>query len=341
MEPVSHAPLALEAQPGVYVGSQRAGWGRVKLQVSRPAPSRDGGARGLASPLLSSEWDDLLADSSFRACCSYGLQSVWVSAIAGCTHGIVAVESKFGQSPRYLLKRALQRAVAYPNVVSRWAPRAQGIAQIDPDRAAYLALDAAAAPDFDVRSTEGAVAATALGLAKAISIHYPAQRHAPTHAHRRVIAITHNAGWMAPRVAAIQESLVKLEFLEAETQASGFVGATTLSALNRAAVYFGCASLPDVVHSCGLDVSPAWALTHPDIFSAVRRSDLFQSLYLAARRLGLNPDEPRFPEYRVRRWHTGWISSVGYAASVVAHAEEWERKMSMTILGGSLSSKER
>ena len=284
-----------------------------------------------------SVWHKVSVDVAIRACHSYGVSQAWVQAVANCTLGIVAVESKFGRSPRYHLKCALRRLLSHSESLKRFAPRSQGVAQIDQDRAEYLAHDAALTSDLDVWSFDGAIEATTLGLAKAISLHYATRRHSPSQAEMSIVLITHNAGWMAPRVARLQESLVKLHFLRPETQRSGFVGPMTLSALDSAADLFDCLTLSEDLRAKGLVVPPARGLTHPDLFPVAMRSDLFRMLHLAALQVGEDLEVPRFPEYRFRRWHTGWISSFGYARAVLAHSEDW-RKKSTTSLGGSYNS---
>ena len=280
-----------------------------------------------------SVWHAVSVDAAIRACRSYGVSQAWVQAVANCTMGILAVESKFGRSPRYHLKCALRGLLSHSKSLRRFAPRSQGIAQIDQDRADYLVRDAGLACELDVWSFDGAIEATTLGLAKAISLHYATMRCSPSQAEMSIVSITHNAGWMAPRVARLQESLVKLDFLKPETQRSGFVGPLTLSALDAAAEFFCCPTLSEDLQVKGLVVHPARGLTHPDIFPVAMGSDLFRTLHLAALQVGEDLDAPRFPEYRFRRWHTGWISSFGYATAVLAQSEEW-RKKSTTSLGG-------
>lgn len=251
--------------------------------------------------------------------------------------GILTVESKFGRSPRYHLKCAVSRLLSYSELLERFAPRSQGVAQINEDRAKYLAHNAVLARDLDIWSIDGAIEATTLGLAKAISLHFATRRSSPSQAEASIVVITHNAGWMAPRVARLQESLVKLRFLRPETPRSGFVGPMTLSALNSAADFFGCLTLSEDLRAKGLWVHPARGLTHPDLFPIAKKSDLFGMLDVAAHQVGEDLEMPRFPEYRFRRWHTGWISSFGYARAVLAHSEDW-RKKSTTSLGGSDNS---
>ena len=278
-------------------------------------------------------WHTASVDAGMRACHSYGIGQAWVEAIANCTLGIVAVESKFGRSSRYHLKSALRRLLSYSESLKQFTPRSEGVGHINQDRAEYLAHDAALTRELDVWSLGGAIEATSLGLAKAVSLYYAKRRLSPSQAEMSIVAITHNAGWMAPRVSRLQESLVKLRFLRPETPRSGFVGPMTLSALDAAADFFGCLTLSEDLQAKGLVVHPARGLTHPDLFPVVMGSDLFQTLYVVALQVGEDLEVPRFPEYRFRRWHTGWISSYGYARAVLAHSEDW-RKKSTTSLGG-------
>ena len=154
------------------------------------------------------------------------------------------------------------------------------------------------------------------------------------------IVITHNAGWMTPKVARLQEVLAKLGLLAVDTQRNGFVGPRTRAALDLAASRFGCPTLRETMRDHGISAPPEWGLTHPDLFPLFRQSALFESLQHAASAVGESLDEPKFPEYRIRRWYTGWISSGDYARAVLAHAEGW-RKKSTTSLGGSPSSNAR
>ncbi len=293
--------------------------------------------RSLEARCAGPHWHELSSDAAVHACRTYGVSQVWAPTIAACTLGIIEVESRFGTSERYRAKVAVRRVLSHPTFLLRLGPRAQGIAQIDQDRVTYLADDAALNHELDVWSPDGAVEATALGLAKAVSLHYPAQEHRPSRAQRANVVITHNAGWMTPRVARLQEVLVKLGFLQAETQRNGFAGPRTLAALDLAASHLGRPTLAQTMHANEFHARPAWGLTHPDLAPMVRRSTLFESLQHAASSVGESLDEPRFPDYRVRRWYTGWISSPDYARAVLLQAEVW-RKKSTTSLGGSSSS---
>ena len=268
-----------------------------------------------------SRWRELSHDAAVRACRTYDVDQAWIPIVASCTLGIIAVESRFGRSPRYQAKRALRTLLSRSHCLKRLTPRAQGIAQIDQDRAEYLVQDSALDHDLRLCSRDGAIEATALGLAKAISLHYPAPSPRPSQTQARIILITHNAGWMVPRVARLQESLVKLDLLPPHSPRTGFAGPMTLSALGLAASRFGCPTLCEVLRGNGLTLPVAWGLMHPDLAPIVRQSDLFRSLDFAARQVGEDLDEPRFPCYRFRRLHTGWISSAGYARTVLAHAE--------------------
>jgi len=282
-------------------------------------------------------WHAASADASMRACQSYGLSQAWVEAVTNCTLGIIAVESKFGRSPRYHLKSALRRLLSSSESLKRFTPRSKGVAQINQDRTEYLERDAALTRALDVWSLAGAIEATSLGLAKAVSLYYATRALSPSQGEMSIVVITHNAGWMAPQVSRLQESLVRLRFLRPETQRSGFVGPMTLSALNAAANFFGCHTLSENLQAKGLLVHPTRGLTHPDLFPIVKGSDLFQTLYVAALQVGEDLDVPRFPDYRFQRWHTGWISSHGYARAVLAQSEDW-RKKSTISLGGSPNS---
>ena len=294
----------------------------------------------LASPRAGSRWYELSSDAAVRACRTYGVNQIWVPTIVECTLGIVAVESRFGRSPRYRAKEALRCLLAPSKFLLHFAPQAQGIAQIDQGRAEYLAHDAALDHDLHVGSRDGAIAATALGLAKAALLHYPRRAQRPSRSCCANVVITHNAGWMTPKVARLQEVLAKLGLLAVDTQRNGFVGPRTRAALDLAASRFGCPTLRETLRDHGISAPPEWGLTHPSLFPLFRQSALFESLQHAAAAVGESLDEPKFPEYRIRRWYTGWISSRDYARAVLAHAEGW-RKKSTTSLGGSPSSNAR
>lgn len=259
-------------------------------------------------------------DSASIACEAYEVNLSWSGSIAKSTMGIIAVESKFGRSPRYLIKNAIQRILAGSDALARLAPQARGLAQMDHGRASYLINDTSPALTFDVRMPEGAVLATALGLAKAASIHFPSQLGLPTRDQLAVLVITHNSGWMSPSVARLQELLMKMGNLTEESGCSGFVGSNTLGALDRAALCFQCPNLAETIESAIAGVPPGFGLTDPDLYPAFRRSELAGFLSHAGRRIGVDLDEPKFPEYRFRRWYTGWIRSTEYAREVLFHA---------------------
>ena len=289
---------------------------------------------------MASDWREMAAQAAVRVCPIYGVSHAWASTIADCSLGIIAVESKFGKSPRYRARKTVLNLLCRSRHLPCFASRAQGIAQIDQSRVKYLTENAELDNELDVWTDDGAVIATALGLAKAISLLYPDQTHCPSRLQAANILITHNAGWLAPRIARLQEVLVRLGWLAADIERSGFVGSRTLIALDSAARHLDCPSLSDTILAEGISAPPAWGLTHPDLLPFVYQSDLFESLQHSAQGIGENLNEPRFPDYRIRRWYTGWISSVGYARTVFTHADLW-RKKSSTNLGGSSSSKAR
>lgn len=155
-----------------------------------------------------------------------------------------------------------------------------------------------------------------------------------------MLIITHNAGWLVPRVARLQEVLVLLDFLPSRTPKNGSAGPSTVAALDRAARRFGCPTIQDVLRTNRLGRTPAWGLTNPDLAGIVYGSDLFRSLQEEAARIGENLFEPKFPLYRFRRWYTGWISSEGYARAALVHAHVW-RMRSITSGGGPSNLKAR
>ena len=267
------------------------------------------------------DWREEAREAAILSCRAYGVSFVWVPILQDCVLGILAVESKFGRSPRYRAKSVLQHVLGNAQLTRRFAPRSLGIAQINQQRADYLAGDAGLDHELDVRSTRGAIEGTALGLAKAVSLYTAGRMPKPTRPEPAILVITHNAGWLAPRVARLQMALAKLDLLPQQAGLNGIVGPTTLSALDRVAVSFGCRSLADELHSNGSNVPPAWGLTHPDIFPLVRRGDLFRLLQNAAAGVGEDLDEPLFPNYEIRRWYTGRITAAGYARTVLAYAD--------------------
>ena len=285
-------------------------------------------------------WHDAARRAAAEACATYQLHRSWTSPLSDCVLGIIAVESRYGRSRRFHAKRLLQGATRRSPLLSRLAPAAQGIAQIDKGRVAYLRRDAGLGAGIDARDRYGAIRLTALGLAKAAAIHYSFRRLEPVDEELAILIITHNAGWMVPRVARLQDVLVSLGFLSSQTPRSGAVGPSTLAALDRAAHLFGCATIRDVWPASRLSRPPAWGLTDPDLAWIVYQSDLFHHLQHAAIGIGESLCEPMFPLYRFRRWYTGWISSEGYARAALAHAHVW-RMRSITRRGGPPSSKAR
>ncbi len=291
-------------------------------------------------PRDASAWHDAARYAAVEACATYQLHGSLVSPLSDCVLGIIGVESRYGRSRRFHAKHLLQGATHRFTLLSRLAPTAQGIAQIDKGRVAYLKRDAGLGADINASDPNGAIRLTALGLAKAAAIHYACRRLEPVDEELAVLIITHNAGWMVPRVARLQEVLASLGFLNSQIPRSGAVGPSTLAALDSAARRFGCATIQDVWPASRLRRSPAWGLTDPDLAGIVYQSDLFHSLQYAAIGIGDNLCEPKFPLYRFRRWYTGWISSEGYARAALAHAHVW-RMRSITRRGGSLSLKTR
>ena len=295
----------------------------MDLQQERAGSQHESATRSNAPSLESvqpsSTWHEQSASAARTACGIYSVSQAWVPAIAGCTFGIIAVESKFGRSPRYHLKCLLQRLLPQRTSLAHYAPNAQGPAQVYRGRAEYLARDRTLKHDLDLWARAGAAEATALGLAKAISLHYPRNHRHPSRSETAIIVITHNTGWMSPRVARLQEALVRLDLLAPQTPRNGFAGPQTLAALDLAASRFSCPKLSEAIQEDGRLVSPQRALTHPDLLPDVRRSTLFQSLDLSAQSAGQDLDEPLFPDYRIRHWHTGWISSIRYADAVLTH----------------------
>ena len=289
---------------------------RPTSQHKSPTESND---PSLESARPASTWREASASAARIACSIYSVSQAWVPAVAGCTFGIIAVESKFGRSPRYHLKCRLHRLLYRRPSLAHYAPNSQGPAQVDRGRAEYLSGDRTLNRDLDLWARDGATEATALGLAKAISLHYPRNRRRPSRSETAIIVITHNTGWMSPRVARLQEALVRLDLLAPQTPRNGFAGPQTLAALDLAASRFSCPKLSEAIQEDGRLVSPQRALTHPDLLPDVRRSTLFQSLHLSAQSAGQDLDEPLFPDYRIRHWHTGWISSIRYADAVLTY----------------------
>ena len=265
-------------------------------------------------------WCRQVSDAAaISACKSYGVSEAWVQTVADSTLGIIAVESKFGQSARYRIKGLLHGLFSGSDKLKQFAPRGQGLAQVNQDRADYLVADAMLDHTLDIWQPEGAMQATALGLAKAISLHYPDRPRCPSRTEAAIVVITHNAGWMAPRVARLQNVLARFGMTSIQFQTNGFVGPMTVSALDRAAQALMCPTLAETMQRNGFTDPPAWGLTHPDLFPVVRESALFRSLSDVARRLGEDLDEPLLPGYRFRRWHTGWITSHGYTEAVLSY----------------------
>lgn len=289
-------------------------------------------------PWDASAWHNAARQAAAEACATYAVDRSWASPLSNCVLGIIAVESKYGRSRRFHAKRLLQSATRRSTLLSGLAPAALGVAQIDGGRVAYLRRDAGLDTGVDGASRDGAIRLTALGLAKAAAIHYPGRRRVPSDEELAILVITHNAGWMVPRVARLQEVLISLGFLPFLTPRNGAVGPSTISALDSAARRLGCATIKEVLSSNGLHRSPAWGLTDPDLVQQIYRSELLRSLQDAAAGIGENLCAPKFPLYRFRRWYTGWISSQGYARAALAHAHAWRMK-SITSLGGPLNSK--
>lgn len=285
-------------------------------------------------------WHVVANQGAAAACKVYGVSDAWASRLRDCVLGIIAVESRYGRSPRYHAKRLLRHAVSRSPRLSMLAPRAQGLAQIDAGRVQYLTADACPIDGLDACTRSGALTITALGLAKAASLHFPRSSCPPDDDQLAILAITHNAGWMIPRVARLQMVLDKLDPFGSCLPYSGVAGPATLAALDRFAGRLSCPTLGAVLEASGVDVPPALGLTHPDLFPIFNGSDLFQGLIGAASVVGENLDEPLFPRYRFRRWYTGWISSEGYARAVLDHANDW-RNRSITSRGGSSNSKGR
>ena len=276
-------------------------------------------------PRRSFDWRGLSAGAATQACGMYRVGESWIPVIAESTLGIISSESRFGHGRRYRCKRMLQFVASSCTLFSRLVPDAQGVAQVKQERLDYLSRDLNLCRKIDLWSSEGAIETTALGLAKAVSLLFPNQQHRPSKSETAIVVVTHNAGWMTPRVARLQDVLAKLKLLEPRTRRSGFVGPLTLAALNCAASRFGCDGLAELLLAVGVSKPPAFCLTHPDLYPLFRRSDLFRLLYESARAIGEDLDAPLFPDYRFRRWHTGWISSVGYADSVLSHPSADDR----------------
>ena len=282
-------------------------------------------------------WYLTAMQAATRACNTYHIRPIWARPIADCSVGIIAVESKFGRSRRYLAKRTLEWLSLRSALVASFRPSARGIAQIDRYREQYLTNDAGLVAGLDVGSRCGAIQATALGLAKAASIHFPILASAPSAEELAIIAITHNAGWMAPRVARLQEVLAKLNLLPADTPRTGFVGPLTLVALDLAAARVGCVTLAEFIRAEGLATDVACGLTDPDLESMIRGSELFASLGVAAGDVGECLTEPKFPDYCTQLWHTGRIASRGYANAVLSYSDG-RRNKSITNLGAASNS---
>lgn len=270
-----------------------------------------------------------------EACELYEVSAVWVPWLADCVLGIIAVESRYGRSPRYIAKRILGRIISRSGHFSALAPRAKGIAQIDAGRAEYLNADGCLGVELDPCSRDDALTLTAMGLAKAASLHFPRSSCSPHDDQLAIVSITHNAGWMVPRVARLQATLAKLDPLASRLANNGVAGPATLAALDRVADRMACPTLSAVMRASGAGVPPVWGLTHPDLFPIFSCSDLFGVLSAAAIAVGENLDEPLFPRYRFRRWYTGWISSEGYAGEVLAHSKDWRSRSTTSRVGSS------
>ena len=313
----------------------KAGTGLHLRQVLPPRRDRP----RKASPSAGG-WKTAALLATEAACRNYGVTDTWAPRLADCALGVIAVESKFGRSRRYRAKRLLRQVPFDPLGLSRVAPGAQGIAQIDEWRVGNLSREAGLDHDLDAWSWDGALNLVALGLAKAASLLYGNRGEPPNDEQVAITAITHNAGWMVPRVARLQVVLAKLGLLESGLAGNGAAGPATLQALDDASRRFECLAIGDVLLSASLQSPPERGLTDPELYPLVGRSELFRSLRHAASAVGEDLDEPLFPAYRFRRWYTGWISSKGYACAVLAQSEVW-RRMSITSLGGSLSSNGR
>lgn len=285
------------------------------------------------------QWQSSALEAAALATAEYELHDHWKVHIACSVLGIISVESKLGTSRRYLLKRALHRARGITNrsPLRDLMPRAQGPAQIDRGRASYLRADARLQDTPDAWSTDGALLLTALGLAKAVTIHFPTLVDEPNESHLANLVITHNAGWMAPRIARLQLALTKLGLLDHRTSPNGVAGPSTLAALDSVADRWNLPTLSDWLRDRDIREMPSWCLNHPDLGRVLCEADLFVRLRTAATIAGHDLDEPLFPLYRFRRWYTGWISSNGYARTVLLHSADW-RSRSITSRGGSLSS---
>lgn len=285
------------------------------------------------------QWQSSALEAAALATADYELHDHWKVHIACSALGIISVESKLGTSRRYFLKRALHRArgITDRSPLRALMPRAQGPAQIDRGRASYLRADARLQDTPDAWSTDGALLLTALGLAKAVTIHFPTLAEEPNESQLANLVITHNAGWMAPRIARLQLVLTNLGLLDHRKSPNGVAGPSTLRALDSVAARWSLPTLSDWLGDRNIREAPSWCINHPDIGRVLCEADLFERLRTAARAVGHDLDEPLFPLYRFRRWYTGWISSSGYAGSVLLHSAEW-RSRSITSRGGSLNS---
>ena len=264
-------------------------------------------------PEVAQEW---LADCHFAVHTLKSAGLLMASEVDGVvliTLGLLRTESNFGRSKRYRVKRLIQTAAQLARVPMHLAI---GEAQVSPERVGTLRL---LFPDvgrglgeMPWGRRESALAA-AMGLAVAVGLYNPTRQPLDLPL-ARVLAITHNSGWLGPRNAALQRLLTDLQFLAPEGGLSGFCGTETQSALLRAASEWH------------ID-PPSWLTFSPSRFRFLMHAvehytDVFESELIVRCRESwkarFHVEAPDWvePNYSFHPWHGGWIRSASYARSV-------------------------
>lgn len=251
---------------------------------------------GIDDAAPAAHWLAAAEDAAEAACRAFGLPGGYSVDIAALTLGIIETESSFGSGPRYVAKAVLGRIP--------WARsklNAHGPAQCTLDRARYLArLAKSPQPTAaSLQSPTGATAITALGVGKACALYTNSPRGLDA-ASARSIVLTHHAGFMSPQIAAIQIMLSTVS--KRHIRPTGFADSATYASLNAFGSEFGCGY-----------VSPPY-LSHPEIAGGFFATPLGVALSdQVSRRTGQPPTQVVEPDYVVREFYTGSITSRGYA----------------------------
>ena len=272
------------------------------------------------------EWAAIAISQAEEALRAYALPAALAAELSALALGVIEQESRFGRGPRYALK-AISVLGAEAIALRLPAPRSIGLAQIDRGRLTQLGHES----EVDLPSLRllhqpvHALQFTALGLAKAVGLYAEAPAVGLGMQLARAIVLTHQAGWMTPRNAAVQMMLSETGFFPPGQSFSGFVGRSTLSAIERLEAEEGLVrSLGSPGKSEGTRLFELRRLlADPARSREFDDSPLLASLTsrwtLVTGTPGLRWTEP---VYGLRKPYTGWITSRGYAAGATRIASE-------------------